>query len=206
MAWQEVSYRLMGIASLIVHNGQLANPLNPYTKEMKKISGKRNKTDADFARMAELEFQGGLYWSNTDGPVLPQEMFDSMVLGAAKKFKEGPLAKSGVFTLNAPRLEYDGPRTRDGLWADERFRFVKGVRVGTARVMRTRPIFLATQRTKEDGGGFDPQWQCVVRFSVETGIINVARLDEWLDTAGQVIGLGDWRPQYGRFTAVRLNG
>lgn len=190
MAWQEVSYRLTGAASLIVHNGQLADPLNPYSKEIKKISGKRNKTDADFERMAELEFQGGLYWSPTDGPVLPPDMFDGMILGAAKKFKEGPLAKSGVFTLNAPVLEYDGPRTRDGLWSDERFRFVKGVRVGTARVMRTRPIF--------------HEWQCVVRMNVETSTINVSRLDEWVQTAGNVIGLGDWRPVYGRFTAERI--
>lgn len=190
MAWQTVTYQLTGVASLIVHNGQLADPINFYSKEIKKISGKRNKTDADFARMAELEFQGALYWHSAEGVVLPADMFDAMILGAAKKFKEGPLAKSGCFCLGMARLEYDGPRTREGLWNDERFRFVKGVRVGTARVMRTRPIF--------------ETWQCKVQFNIETGIINVSRLDEWMTTAGHVIGLGDWRPQYGRFAAERI--
>lgn len=189
MAWQEVTYRLTGVAPLIVHNGQLANPLNPYSKETKKISGKRNKTDADFEQMARLEFQGGLYWSK-DGPVLPPDMFDSMVLAAAKKFKEGPLAKAGCFCVNTPSIEYDGPRDRDGLWDDDRFRFVKGVRVGTARVMRTRPWF--------------QEWSVTVRFNVEANTINPARLDEWLHTAGQIVGLGDWRPQYGRFTVERV--
>lgn len=189
MAWQEVTYRLTGVAPLIVHNGQLANPLNQYSKEMKKISGKRNKTDADHEQMAQLEFQGGLYWSK-DGPVLPPDMFDSMVLAAAKKFKEGPLAKAGCFCVNTPAIEYDGPRDRDGLWNDDSFRFVKGVRVGTARVMRTRPWF--------------QEWAVVVRFNVEANTINPVRLDEWLHTAGQIVGLGDWRPQYGRFIVERV--
>lgn len=189
MAWQEVTYRLTSVAPLIVHNGQLANPLNPYTKEMKKVSGKRNKTDADFEQMAKLEFQGGLYFSS-DGPVLPPDMLDGMVLGAAKKFKEGPLAKAGCFCVNTPKIEYDGPRDRDGLWNDDQFRFVKGVRVGQSRVMRTRPWF--------------QKWAVEVKFSVESSTINPSRLFEWLTTGGQVIGLGDWRPQYGRFTVEQV--
>lgn len=190
MAWQELTYRLTSVAPLIVHNGQLADPLNQFSKQMKKISAKRNKTDADFEQLARLEFQGGLYWSNADGPVLPSDMFDSMALAAAKKFKEGPLAKAGCFCVNTPRIEYDGPRDREALWDDERFRFVKGVRVGQSRVMRTRPWF--------------QEWSVVVRFNVETNTINPARLDEWLHTAGQIIGLGDWRPQYGRFDVERV--
>lgn len=191
MAWQEITYQLTSVGKLIVHNGQLADPINYYTKEIKKVSGKRNKTDADFEQMAKVEFFGGLYMGE-NGPVLPGEMFDSMVLGAAKKFKEGPTAKSGVFTLGEADLEYDGPRTMEELWALPAFRFVKAVRVGTSRVMRTRPIF--------------NKWGCKVTFNVEPSIVNPVRLDEWLDTAGRIIGLGDWRPQYGRFTAVRLNG
>lgn len=193
MAWQEMTYKLSSVAPLIAHNGQLADPTNYWTKEIKKLSGKRNKTDADFEQMARLEFFGGLYL-NKSGPVLPAEMFDSMMLAAAKKSKEGPLAKSGVFCLREASLEYDGPRIKEDLWTCDNpsFRFVKAVRVGTSRVMRTRPIF--------------HEWACVVTFNVEANVVNPARLDEWLQVAGTVIGLGDWRPQYGRFTAVRLNG
>ncbi len=184
MAWQEMTYRLIGVAPLIVHNGQLADPLNQFSKELKKISGKRKKTDADFEQMAKLEFLGGLYMSK-DGPVLPPDMLDSMILGAAKKFREGPLAKAGCFCVNTPRIEYDGPRVAEELWQDENFRFVKGVRVGQARVIRTRPWF--------------QEWSLNVRYNVETSTVNPSRLDEWLRTGGSIIGLGDWRPQYGRF-------
>jgi hypothetical protein len=29
---------------------------------------------------------------------------------------------------------------------------------------------------------------------------NLIMLTEWLQKAGEVVGLGDWRPRYGRFT------
>ena len=42
--------------SLIMHNGQTADPLNPFSKAMKEISGKRKKTDTDYEAMANIEF------------------------------------------------------------------------------------------------------------------------------------------------------
>lgn len=190
MAWETLRYTLTSSAPLLMHNGQTANPLNRFAQELKKVSGKRNKTDADHMRMAEIEFMAGLYMGE-DGPVIPAYVVDSMLVGAAKKSKEGPLAKSSVFCLEHARLEYDGPRTADALWEDERFRHVALVRVGTARIARTRPVF--------------NEWACTVAISVETGLVNPGRVDEWMLVAGTQIGIGDWRPQHGRFTVKRLN-
>lgn len=92
--------------------------------------------------------------------------------------------------MNHARLEYEGPRTAEELWADEQYRFVALVRVGMARVARTRPIF--------------NQWSCVIDINVETTLVNPSRVDEWLQAAGTQVGLGDWRPQHGRFQAERL--
>lgn len=190
MAWQTLRYKLTSSAPLIMHNGQMANPLNRFAQELKKVSGKRAKTDADHIRMAEIEFMAGLYMGE-DGPIIPNFVFDSMLVNAAKKSKEGPTAKSSVFCTNHSRLEYDGPRTAEELWLEERFRHVALVRVGMARIARTRPVFNV--------------WSTIAEFNVETTVVNPGRIDEWMVVAGTQIGLCDWRPQHGRFTVERLS-
>jgi hypothetical protein len=41
---------------------------------------------------------------------------------------------------------------------------------------------------------------------VETTVVNPGRVDEWMTIAGTQVGLGDWRPQHGRFIASRIEG
>ena len=189
MAWQTLKYKLTSSADLIMHNGRMANPTDKFAKLMKQISSKRAKTDADFEEMARIEFLASLYMA-ADGPILPSYVLDATLINGAKKSKEGMSAKAGAFCLEHARLEYDGPRTADELWADERFRHVALVRVGTAKVVRTRPVF--------------NEWSAVVSVNIETGIVNPARVDDWWAAAGTQVGLCDWRPQHGRFTAVRI--
>lgn len=191
MAWQEIQYKLTSSAPLLMHCGQTADPSNRYAKALKQISSKRKKTDADYEEMARIEFAAGLYLDK-DGPVLPSYLIESMIVNAAKKVREGPMAKSGCFCLTHSRLEYDGPRTVDELWADEGFRYSAIVRVGQARVSRMRPIF--------------DEWSAVVHLNIEDEVVNVARIDDWMQIAGTQVGVGDWRPKFGRFSAERLNG
>lgn len=189
MAWETLRYNLISSCPMIMHNGQTADPLNKFAKALKKVSSKRVKTDADYEEMARIEFIAGLYIS-ADGPVLPTHVIDATVVNAAKKSKEGTLAKSSVFCFTHSVLQYDGPRSADELWQDERFRKVSIVRVGQARVARTRPVFDA--------------WQCVVELQVENTLVNPSRVDEWMFVAGTQVGFCDWRPQFGRFQAQRL--
>lgn len=188
MAWKTVSYQLKSVCPMIVHNGQTADPLNRFAKALKQVSSKRAKTDADFEEMARIEFMAGLYMGG-DGPIIPATNIDSMLINASKKSKEGPLAKSGVFCAEHAVMQYDGPRTTDELWQDDRFRFSALVRVGTARVVRMRPVFR--------------EWSAIVKLNIEESVVNPSRIDDWFSVAGTVIGLGDWRPQHGRFTASR---
>lgn len=191
MAWQTITYRLTSDCPMLMHNGQTADPLNHWSKSMKKVSGKRKKTDADYEELAKLEFFAALYISK-DGPFIPLANIDAMIVNAAKKLREGPTAKAGVFCLQDAPLEYEGPRTPEKLWEAGTFRDVAIVRVQSARVARTRPRF--------------DEWSAVVTLNIEDSIVNVAQVDAWMNIAGQQIGLGDWRPQHGRFTALRLNG
>ncbi len=190
MAWKTAQFKLTSVCPMLTHNAAMADPLGKWYKAMKQISGKRQKTDADHEEMARLEFLSALY-INEQGPVIPQAWIDATLTGAAKKGKEGQLAKSGVFCKSPAMLEYDGPRTPNELWESADFRHRQLVRVGTARIMRTRPVFKS--------------WSALVEVSVEDSIVNPSRLSDWFTIAGQYLGFGDWRPQYGRFESTRIN-
>lgn len=191
MDYKQLTFRLTGVSPLIVHNGQLANPLNRIAKEMKRVSGKRNKTDADFEELARLEFLGSLYVDANGEPCIPGEVIEAMLVEAAKKSKRGPQAKAGVVCEGNFPIIYDGPRKPDDLWADEKFRLVVGVKVQRNKVMRTRPIFR--------------EWACEISVDYAPVMMNGSTVAEIVRTAGSIIGVGDWRPKFGRFTAEAVS-
>jgi len=189
MAWQTLQFRLTSSCPMLMHNGQTADPLNKWSKLIKKISGKRAKTDEDHERISYLEFMAGLYMSE-DGPILPSYLIDAVIIKGANLSKEGTLAKSGMFAPTYAVLEYEGPRVAEELWEHGGFTDRQPARVSGARIIRTRPIFR--------------QWSTIVTVNVEPEIINPSLISDWLITAGKRIGVGDWRPQHGRFTVERV--
>lgn len=174
---------------LLMHNARLANPLDPAAKELKTATGKRTKTDADYELVARLEFAGSLYFDSAAGPYIPADNIFRCMWDAAKKTKEGPKIKEGLFIRSDVNpLMYRGPRTIEELWADESFRHLASAKVTTTRVMRCRPIFV--------------DWVTEAEGIIDETIIDLATLKKIADTAGERIGLCDWRPRYGRFTAT----
>jgi hypothetical protein len=89
-----------------------------------------------------------------------------------------------------PLIQYDGPETADELWKDESFRFCRIVKVGTARVMRTRPIFR--------------DWIVDIELDVNTDLVNETQVFNWLKTAGEQCGAFEWRPKYGLFKVEKI--
>ncbi len=187
-----------GFRPLVMHNGQLADPMNPHTKALKVATKKRNKTDDDIAEMARLEFIGGLYFDEKAGPLLPTDNLQACMLEGARMRKNGPIFETQVEVLPGDhggaafgyRLDYKGPRDIVGLWADSRFRLVKGARVGQAKVIRTRPKF--------------DKWSCSFVIEVSDGGPTEAQILEAFSDAGRSKGLGDWTPRYGRFTVASI--
>ncbi|MGD9604456.1 MAG: hypothetical protein AB7V59_21790 [Gammaproteobacteria bacterium] len=178
-----------GTTPLLMHNARLSNPLDEIAKAMKRVTSKRTKTEEDHEELARLEHLGGLYLDPDLGPYLPGQNFERCLVDAARITKSGKKIERGVFVeTNVNPLAYTGPRDVDGLWKDENFRHSASVKVGTNRVTRTRPQF--RQWAVEAEGQYDP------------AVINLDELAEIAGTAGRMIGLGDWRPRYGRFEAL----
>lgn len=183
-----VRFRIEGVAPLLLHNGQLADPLNEHAKALKGVTGKRSKTDEDHLEVAHLEYMGSMYWTEALGVHLPALMLESMLIGGAKKVKCGQQAKAGIIVEDDAPLLYDGPRTPEELWQSGRFVKSVSARVGTSRVMRTRPYF--------------PEWACEFEVSFDAGQVNERQVRDFLVRAGDSIGIGDWRPRFGRFSVA----
>jgi hypothetical protein len=180
-------YRVeIGGDTLIMHNGQTADPLNKFAKAMKEISGKRKKTDADHQALADIEFRAGLYVDQQGRVILPGRVYEAALAIGARQSKEGKLALSGLFVDNDAVLEYDGgPLTVDQLVASESHRLSVAVRVSTSKVIRTRPIFRA--------------WKATFVLSVDSTVANEASVRRWVQDTGSRVGVGDWRPRHGRY-------
>lgn len=184
----EAKYTVKGTSAMLMHNAQLANPLNEWSRAVKKISGKRKKTDEDYIEMARLEFMGGLYW---DGKrfAIPSSNWESAITEGAKKVKMGKTVKSAIFIHDDAPLTFDGPKTPDTRWAEPACRDQRSAKVGTSRVIRTRPLFSG--------------WECEVTIMFDPELIDREALDSIIEIVGRQIGIGDYRPKFGRFEVVK---
>lgn len=178
---------LTGTAPLILHNVRLVDPLDPIVKQIGDVSRKVKKTDTDHLEMARLEFIGGIYHNEEIGPYLPGTHFKQSLVKAAGLSKGGQKIKRGVALRETMMpLDYDGPRDVETLSATPRYVLRVAAKVGQARVMRTRPWF--------------PEWRVQATLVFEPSIINYEELVAAAQIAGQMMGVGDWRPEHGRFT------
>ena len=177
---------------MLLHNGQTADPRNIYAKAMKAVSSKRKKTDADLDELAKLEWMAGLYRFQDD-LVVPDYVIESVLIGGAKKSKRGPQAKTGIYITGHASLLFPGKPasiddgTLESMFASGQYVHVAGVRVGMAKVMRTRPIFR--------------EWSALVEMQYDPDVLNLREIEEIVADAGKLVGIGDWRPKHGRFEA-----
>jgi hypothetical protein len=187
---ETIRLRLTGTRRLVMHCGRLADPLDPITRDLMRLTSKRAKTESDHLEISRVEWHGGL-WLNGDRPCIPREALMATFVGAAKTRRRGEVAKVGlVVDCHAP-LIYDGPTDMDELWEDGRFKLRVGVNVRGARCMRTRPAF--------------DNWSVEFDAHYFPSLLSREEVSELYTIAGFMKGIGDWRPQHGNFSVVIID-
>jgi len=186
----DIRMTFTGTTPLLMHSDVTVNALNPLTKAIKKVTSKKTgKTDEDHEEIARLEHLAGLYFAEGIGPYMPGRNVEACLIKAGGITRMGTKLKQALFvSTDTNPLAYTGPRDIKALWADENFRYMSSVKVGQARTMRCRPQFR--------------EWKFECEAILDTSVIDLADLTDIADTAGQRIGLGDFRPRFGRFTAT----
>ena len=206
MATNSHTFTISGIGPMLMHCGQTADPLNQFAKAMKKQSAKRNKTDEDLAALSLLEWWAGLYTDrrlqvdeqgnvNCDSGtklIVPAHVLDSAIREGGRKIKAGKQVSAGVIVEGPAEFSAEGLRDLTRASQDERFHYRTAVKVGTSKVMRTRPIFNG--------------WKASFSVCIDAAVCDLDLVRQSLDAAGRLVGIGDWRPgapkggSYGRFT------
>lgn len=188
-----VKLRLTGTAPLLMHNGRAADPLSPEAKALVAAgSKKKGKTDDDHAVLAKAEWKSGLYLDDAGNVCLPSEAIHAAIVAGARSEKLGKdFNKAILITEDMPKLKYTGPRDLDKLYADGNYVDRRPVKVGQQKVARTRPIF--------------KDWSIDVEITYAPEVIadaaNIVRLAQY---AGKFVGVGDYRPKFGRFEVETL--
>ena len=178
-----------GSRPLLLHNVQLASPLNPYAKKLKALNSKRVKTDEDRLEIARVEFEGSLYFDPDLGPYLPGQNLLRSLIGGARLSKAGKKIERGVVVSDYMLpLIYTGPRDVEGLWGDGESPFIdiRPVSVQRNKVDRCRPIFR--------------EWVIEAEILVDPKAIDLDEFREVAQNAGALEGVGDYRVMYGRYS------
>lgn len=183
---EQLRIKITGTSPLMMHADTLANPLSPITKAHKELTGKRKKTDDDHLAIARSEFVAGCYWTKDDGFYIPGQNMDATFLAGAKLQKMGTHWKRGALVLeNRVVLQHKGPGTPADLWENPAFVDCRGVKVGTAKLMRYRPIFL--------------DWSASLTVAVNTDVLDLQEARKAIEDGGALIGTCEYRPRFGRF-------
>lgn len=183
---EQIKLKITGTSPLMMHSDRLANPLLPESKAHRALTSKRKKVDSDHEDIAKSEFISGCYWDAENKFFIPGANLDATFLGGAKLSKMGVHWRRGALVLEQRvKLLHEGPNTPEALWDDNRFVDCRGVKIGTSKVMRYRPVFL--------------QWAAELTVAVNTDVLNVGEAKKAIEDAGKLIGTCEFRPRFGRF-------
>jgi len=186
---KNLTVRMTGNGPMLMHSDKLSDPLNPATKAHKRLTSDRalKKTDEGVVAIAKSEYLASLY-TNSDGIVcLPGLNIRKSLIEGARLHKGGKNIERGVIILDDMiPLVFDGPKTPEKLWDDPRFVDARSVVVMRSRLIRYRPVFKA--------------WSATVNCIVNEESIDIESLMHYWREAGAMVGMGDFRPLFGRYS------
>lgn len=184
----KLTITLTGIAPMLQHNGRLVNPVDPHTQALKALTGKRKKTDEDLIDIMQTEARGGCYETTEGLLALPDAAVWRSIKDAATAFKRGRDIERALISDHAMvPLFIEGRNWTCDEWLSDPKRIdYRPVKVGTSRVMRSRPLV-------PEG------WSSTHHFELLEDVIDPRDMLPILERAGRLCGVGDYRPSHGRY-------
>ena len=183
-----LNIKITGTRPFLSHADTLSDPLNPMTKYHKSLSSKRKKTDEDYALLAESQLVTSCYYDEQLGFVMNGEMIEACIKSGAKLNKLGKVIDRAIMLTDVvfPMTIKNCPANPQELAKNPDFIYAKSVKIGTARVMSYRPIFR--------------DWSVEFGLMFDEEQITKEELLMVLENAGNLCGVGAWRPRFGRFS------
>jgi hypothetical protein len=179
-----------GQAPLLMNSDRAVDYKDPIGREMKKLTAKRSrKTVREQEELDRLSYLAAIYYNKESGIYIPGANLWATFINGGKITRQGTAVRRGLVILdNEIPLIYDGPRTPDELEADGKFTSRLTVKVGSSRVVRVRPEFKS--------------WSLATELQTDDTVLDYDTVVTVVRNAGEMVGLGDYRPLYGRFTST----
>lgn len=189
----EITLEAVGTKPLLLHNVDLANPLNPWAQKMTDLRGtpSKRRTEKWHEEMAYANFMGAFYDApEVPGVAIPSENLRRSLIEAAKQSRLAPtVLRALLVTVAAIPLIYDGPRTPQELWDAGEWHLTRMIRSKSGASPTTYPMFR--------------EWAVRVPFELDESVLSLRDLQEVSERAGRIEGLGASRKQgYGRYDAL----
>jgi hypothetical protein len=189
----EILFEAIGTKPLLIHNVDLANPLNPWSRKMTELRGipSKRRTEKWHEDMAYANFMGAFYdIPEIKGVGIPCENLRRSIYEAAKMNRLGTaVLRSLAVTQAAVELIFDGPKDPQALWDAGKFQLTRMIRGTGGASPTTYPMFR--------------EWAVRVPFDLDESVLNARDLREVAERAGRIEGLGASRKQgYGRYEAL----
>lgn len=194
---QEMKVKFVGTSPLLMHNGMLADKENPIAAEIaQRVATKgRDRSDQIVKEIEWFSWLGGLWLNNKNQIAIPSDAIEKCIIEGARKTKNGKMVESGVNANGWSLLEFkDAGKTLEEIYAlgeyvDNRLVKSNPAAKTSGKVMRTRPIFNSWS------------FSCVLLYD-DRIVPNQDSLMRWVEIAGIQVGIGDYRPKFGRFEAI----
>lgn len=180
-----VIYNIVGTSPILMNNAEsMKRP--PGGIEVKKIPSAEDEAAAKVYRLED----GTLY--------APAMWFRAAVLVGAVGRRIGKVSAKGRLAASVFCPEPHCP-----LLHQKTGKPIKDYKINVGRaVVQKAGVFRARPEIAD--------WKCRLPFEVDEDFVSPKMLLEFLNLAGKIAGVGDWRPQksgpYGRFTATQENG
>jgi len=181
---------VVGRTGLVMHNGRLADPLDPLAIELSRLTDKRNRTEEEEREISDFEWLASLYYEKDLGTFLPAENVVRCLRDAATAWKLGEAVYDFVHvSTDRIPVQHDGPADPKKLQVLPEYRLRKTVKIGRNRTPRTRPIF----RT----------WSMSFDIDLDDTDLNLSDFERIVERAGRLEGVGTARKLgFGRFVAT----
>jgi hypothetical protein len=187
-----IRFKIESSMALLQHDDKTANPLNEYAKKLKEITKIRKKSDEDHMEMARIEWRASLYFNEQERYHIKAECFEGTFLQASKAFKQGTIFKQAVQILNNPTFKFRHDKlSPEQLFEMNEYKDFRTVKVSTSKIIRCRPIF--------------HEWNTEVEIYYDENRIDENEITKIVEYGGQYIGVCDYRPKFGRFTATKIS-
>jgi|GEM_PF-6766231 hypothetical protein len=199
MAIKTANIQITGVSPLIIKNPQTVDRFNKFSRRMSEINAKKTRrTDEDYLELADLEVQSALYWDDELGVYIPARWIMAAICKVSNKVAKIPKAdiRASVFPIqDKTSLKYKNSaqvKSPDDIVGNDFFRHKMILPQGQVRIAKTMPIF--------------HEWEFSFDLEFDASLMDKQDLTRIIEFAAIRGGFGDFRPTFGRGTAVITHG